>query len=132
MAHEVLTSAAVAQRFPGYQLPANFQTLYEPEGGFLVPESCISAHLRLAQQHGARLLCGAKVLSWQVLPPSNSTAPNSSSSSGGRPSAGEGPQGLLRVVTTRGEFLTRRLVLAAGGWMPQLVPELQASANIGS
>ncbi|EFN57606.1 hypothetical protein CHLNCDRAFT_20797 [Chlorella variabilis] len=102
LAHEVLTSSEVEQRFPGYHLPPSFQTMYEPEGGFLVPERCIQAHLHLAQRHGAELLCGAKVLGWQV-----------------------GAQGLVRVQTTRGEFIARRLVLAAGGWMPQLVPQLR-------
>lgn len=128
MAHEVLTSSEVEQRFPGYHLPPSFQTMYEPEGGFLVPERCIQAHLHLAQRHGAELLCGAKVLGWQVLPPSNGTMPDGSSG-GGSTGGSSGAQGLVRVQTTRGEFIARRLVLAAGGWMPQLVPQLRVRSS---
>lgn len=126
--HEVLSPGQVAARFPAYQLPAGFQTMYEPEGGVLVPEKCTEAHLRLAQQkHNAQLLCGTKVLSWQV----GSAAAPSSEQPGGVPATagnhmeGEGEE-VVQVHTSSGEtFHTRRLVLAGGGWMPHLVPELK-------
>lgn len=107
----MLDGAAASKRFPGYHLPDSFQAMYEPEGGFLIPERCIEAHLRQAQQQGAELVTGAGVQRWQVLP-------DDGSSSGGS-------QGLVQVDTAAGSFTARRLVLAAGGWMPKLVPELQ-------
>jgi len=133
--HEVLSSRQAGARFPGYHLPPSFQTLYEPEGGYLVPEKCIAAHLQQAQQHGAQLLTGTKVLGWQASPaaggeanPSNSSP--SSGGSGGDSSSGgpaEGP--LVEVSTSEGSFAARRLVLAGGGWMPQLVPQLAVSEH---
>jgi sarcosine oxidase len=35
------------------------------------------------------------------------------------------PDGLVEVATDRGTYRAERLVLAAGAWMDQLVPELQ-------
>lgn len=119
--HEVLSSAQVASRFPAYRLPPNFQTMYEPEGGFLIPERCIEAHLRLAARHGAQLMCGTGVTSWRVLPPGAQPAEDVGSCA----RTGDSSQGLVQVDTPAGTFTTRRLVLAAGGWMPQMVPELK-------
>ena len=127
----MLDSSQVAQRFPGYRLPPSFQTLYEPEGGLLVPEKCIEVHLRLAQQQGAQLLCGTQVLGWQVLPPGAEAFEGGDGGSGGEASSsGSGEKGVVRVHTSRGSFTTRRLVLAGGGWMPQLVPELKVGARM--
>lgn len=113
--HEVLSPAQVAQRFPAYRLPQDFQSLYEPGAGFLAPEKCIAAHLSVAKQRGAHLVCDAAVSSWAVEPPAGS----SSSSGGGS------AEGLVRVETSQGTFQARKLVLAPGGWMPALVPELK-------
>ncbi|PRW58764.1 N-methyltryptophan oxidase isoform A [Chlorella sorokiniana] len=112
--HEILSPAQVAQRFPAYRLPEGFQSLYEPGAGFLAPEKCIAAHLGQAQKSGAQLVCGAAVQRWAVEPPAGGSG--SGSGSGG---------GLVRVETSQGTFQAKTLVLAAGGWMPALVPELQ-------
>jgi glycine/D-amino acid oxidase-like deaminating enzyme len=126
--HEVLSSQQVAARYPAYRLPPESKSLYEQEGGVLAPERCIAAQLRLAQAHGARLVFGAKVTSWQVLPSfsgsGSSTGSNSSSSGSG------GNQGLVQVCSSRGTFLARRLVLAAGAWTPALVPELASILEV--
>lgn len=113
--HEILSPAQVAQRFPAYRLPEGFQSLFEAGAGFLAPEKCIEAHLGQAKQSGAQLVCGAAVQRWAVEPPAGA------SSSGG----GSDTEGLVRVETSQGTFQARKLVLAAGGWMPQLVPELK-------
>lgn len=113
--HEILSPAQVAQRFPAYRLPEGFQSLFEAGAGFLAPEKCIEAHLGQAQQSGAQLVCGVAVQRWAVEPPAGA------SSSGG----GSDTEGLVRVETSQGTFQARKLVLAAGGWMPQLVPELK-------
>ena len=42
LAHEVLTSAELTARYPGYQLPRDHLALFQPRGGFLLPERCIS------------------------------------------------------------------------------------------
>jgi len=48
--HEELSAAEVNERFPGYDLPDHHRAVYQPDGGFLVPEQCIVAHVEAA--HG--------------------------------------------------------------------------------
>ncbi len=123
MEHEILSPAQVSQRFPAYRLPADFQTLFEAGAGFLAPEKCIAAHLGQAQKSGAQLVCGAAVQRWTVEPPSGG-----SSGSGGSGGSGSA-EGLVRVETSQGTFQAKKLVLAAGGWMPALVPELKVGGG---
>jgi sarcosine oxidase len=103
--HQMLTAAEIMTRFPAYRLPANFSGLLQPDGGFLDPEGCIAAHLRLAQAHGAGLAVGERVLDWE-------------------------PQGDgVRVRTDRGEYLADRLVITAGAWLPKLAPRFTEVAR---
>lgn len=102
--HEVLDSAALQRRFPGYHLHADSMALFQPEGGFLLPERCIVAHVEAAQALGAEVHGREMVLEWE-----------------GRPDG-------VRVRTDRGEYEAERLVLTAGAWMGRLVPALASLA----
>jgi sarcosine oxidase len=98
--HEVMDGAELHRRFPGYRLPRETRCLYQPEGGFLLPERCNVAHVALAQTHGAEVHCREPVLEWDA--------------SGGR----------AWVRTTRGHYEAGRLVICAGPWASKLIPEL--------
>lgn len=63
--HEVLTSAELTRRFPAYHLPATTVALLQPDGGFLLPERCIVAHVVAAQARGAEIHGREKVLAWE-------------------------------------------------------------------
>lgn len=95
--HEILTSAKLTARFPGYRLPHDAMALFQPQGGFLFPELSIVSHVQLAQSYGAEIRARERVLEW---------AP-----------AGDG----VRVRTDAGVYEANRLVVAAGAWMPKLV-----------
>ena len=98
--HEVLTSAELTARYPGYRLPPGHMALFQPRGGFLLPERCISAHVEGALTAGADIRARERVLGWEP--------------------AGDG----VRVTTERGVYKGGRLILAAGAWMGSLVPAL--------
>jgi len=98
--HEVMDGAELHRRFPGYRLPRETRCLYQPDGGFLLPERCNVAHVMLAQAHGAEVHCREPVLDWGV--------------TGGR----------VWVATSRGRYEAGRLVVCAGPWAAKLVPEL--------
>jgi sarcosine oxidase len=100
LAHEVLTSTDLSQRFPGYRLPAGTMAVLQPQGGFLLPELCISAHVELAQQHGARVCACERVTGWQPV------------------------AGGVRIETGRGVYEASQLLVSAGAWAAKLVPEL--------
>jgi sarcosine oxidase len=64
LAHEVLSAAELAQRFPAYRLPSDTECLLQPDGGFLLPEGCIVAHVDQAQARGAVVRTNERVLDW--------------------------------------------------------------------
>ncbi len=103
--HEVLTAAQVGERFPAYRLPAGTRAVFQPQGGLIASERAIVAHVRAAQALGAEIHAREAVRAWRVMP------------SGG-----------VAVETERGRYEADRLILAAGPWMGQLVPELSRLA----
>jgi sarcosine oxidase len=103
--HEVLTSAELTARYPGYRLPPQHLALFQPRGGYLLPEQCISAHVNGALAAGADIRARERVLEWEPL------------------------AGGVRVTTDRGVYEAERLVLAAGAWMGSLVPALAGLAE---
>jgi sarcosine oxidase len=98
--HEVLDGDALARRFPGYRFPTEARALFQPDGGILVPEACIAAHVAGALAHGAELRTGERVLACEP--------------------RGDG----VRVTTDAGVYDAARLVLSAGAWTGSLVAEL--------
>jgi sarcosine oxidase len=98
--HEVLTSADLSRRFPGYRLPSETMALLQPRGGFLLPERCIVAHVVAAQALGAEVHGREQVLEWS-----------------------SGPAG-VKIHTTRGDYEAERLIITAGAWAGQLIPAL--------
>ncbi len=102
--HEVMSGAELKRRFPGYHLPPATSCLYQPEGGFLLPERCDIAHVEQALALGAEVRCREPVLDWGA--------------GGGR----------AWVRTSRGRYEAGRLLICAGPWAYQLVPELAGLA----
>jgi sarcosine oxidase len=105
LAHEVLTSAELSRRYPGYRLPATHLAVYQPEGGFLVSERCVVAHVVAAQAAGAEVRARERVLDWQPI--------------------GDG----VRVTTDHGQYRASRLVICAGAWIGKVAPVLAALAR---
>jgi sarcosine oxidase len=91
--HEVIDAAEIARRFPAYRLPAETLALFQPDGGFLLPERCIVAHVELAQALGAVVQARERVLEW------------------------EPTEDGVRVTSDRGIYEAERLVLTAGAWL---------------
>jgi sarcosine oxidase len=102
--HQVLTSAEVMKRFPGCRLPEQMMAVLQPDGGFLLPEACISTHAMLAQAIGAEVHAREQVLGWEPV-----------------------ARG-IRVRTERGSYEAVQLVISAGAWLGGLVPQLKSLA----
>jgi sarcosine oxidase len=98
--HEVLTGAELSKRFPGYRFPFDTMALFQPEGGFLVPERCIVAYVEAAQALGAEVHGRERVLGWEP--------------------RGDG----VRVFTDRDTYEADSLVVTAGAWNGELVDVL--------
>ena len=98
--HELIDAREVRRRFPSLLPAEDMLAVWEPRAGILFPEKCIEAHLALARRQGAELRFDEPVLRWHP----------------------EG--GGARVVTSRGEYAARRLVLTAGSWIASLLPDV--------
>ena len=90
--HEAIDGHEVGHRFPGYRLPDDLPAIFQPDGGFVLPERCIVCHVQGALARGAVVRARERVLEWS-----------------------ETENG-VRVTTDREVVETERLVLTAGAW----------------
>ncbi len=103
IAHEELDTAAIRKRFPSFKVRDGEAGYYEREAGYLRPEACVAAQLRLAEEHGAVLHRDERVTRIE--------------------SQGSG----VRVHTDRARYDAPHAVIAAGPWVRDLVPADVAS-----
>ncbi len=103
--HTILSPAEVHARYPGFVVPEVSLALLEPRAGLLFPEKCVESHLALAERAGATIRTGVMVNAWDA-------------------DAG------VRVATDAGDFRADSLILAAGPWLPSLVPDLDLPLEI--
>jgi sarcosine oxidase len=82
----------ISERFPAIHPLEGDVAVHEERAGYLFPEQCIRAQLRVAAQHGAKLQLEEKVQNW------------SADSSG------------VSVTTNRATYQAEHLVIAAGPW----------------
>ncbi len=84
----------------GFRIPETFGIVHEPAAGFLKVESCVHAHVDAAIRTGATVAAEEAVLDWSCL---------------GR---------TFRVRTSRGDYESASLILAAGAWTSKILPNL--------
>jgi sarcosine oxidase len=101
IAHTMLDAGEMRARHPAFRLPEDHAALFQPDGGFVLPERAVIAHVTLAQAAGAEIHGREAVREWAPL-------------------AGGG----VRVATDRGTYEAGQLIIAAGAWLAHLVPSL--------
>lgn len=97
---EMLTGAAFNRRYPHFNLPESWSVAYQPHSGFVRPDATRSFLHQMARAAGARLLHETRIVDIDLRP------------------AG---------VTVRGERESVSgdiLIVAAGSWLPRLLPGL--------
>jgi sarcosine oxidase len=104
--HEVLDVAELRRRFPAYgDFEPSTHVVLQPDGGFLLAERTLLAHINQAVRHGAELHFHEPVLDWE-------------------PTADGG----VRVASARATYEADRLVICAGPWAGRLVPRIASLA----
>ncbi|RIK76379.1 N-methyl-L-tryptophan oxidase [candidate division KSB1 bacterium] len=98
--HEMLSAQALRRRFPAFHPSDEMIAVWEPRAGILFPEKCIAAHLASARALGATLRFEEPARSWRI--------------------NGSG----VEVTTAKNQYVASRLLIAAGAWFTQLVPDL--------
>lgn len=102
--HEILTATELNQRFPGYRLPDGHLAVLQPDGGYVMSERGIVAHVEAAMRRGAEVHAREAVTRWE---------PTSDG---------------VTVTTDRGSYTADRLVVTAGAWSMGLLDPLDGRA----
>lgn len=97
IAHELLDTREIRRRFPQFLIREGEQGYFELGAGFLRPEACVAAQLQLAKRFGAEIRTNERALGFEPL-------------------ADE-----VLVHTVRQTIRTKKLILCAGPWLPQLI-----------
>jgi sarcosine oxidase len=98
--HEILTPVEVRERFPAFHLDKGLVAVFDPRAGFLDPEACNRAHVKLARDAGADARFSEPALDWIA--------------------EGAG----VRVTSSSSTYTADKLVITAGAWDGALLPDL--------
>jgi sarcosine oxidase len=104
--YEELDSNEVHSRFPALRPSEDSVAIWEPRAGVLEPEAAIDAQLSIARSARAELRFGEKVTKWRA------------TSDG------------VEVTTHTGTHTAAKLVISAGAWLGDLVPELRLPLTV--
>ncbi|MGD9480199.1 N-methyl-L-tryptophan oxidase [Shinella sp. G-2] len=104
LTHEILDKGEMARRYPAFALEDGEIGLLDPQGGYIRPEAAIMGYLKLAAEDGAELHFGEKVV------------------------AIEPDEHGVDIRTTTGAYRARKVIVATGAWIAELVPELRPHA----
>lgn len=100
-----------ASAYPQVKVPAHYERLFEPIAGFIPPERAILVYTEWAIRHGAQIHTQEKVMTWQ-----------------------QNSAGQIQVKTSKGEYSASKLIITAGPWagqiLPQLAPKLKVTRQV--
>ncbi len=103
ISHQVFGSDFLKKIFPAFQLEKSGKVYFEEQAGFLRPELCIQAQLELARKNGAEIATNSPVEELRQ----------------------KGDAILIR--TSSAEVLAEKVLLSAGGWIKDFLPEAEQS-----
>ena len=106
LSHKILSAREVQQQFPALEPAPGMRAIWEPRAGILFPELVVQTHLELAEARGATLGLAEPVISWE---------PHDTG---------------VCVITARGRYLARNLLLSAGAWLPTLIPDFKLPLSV--
>jgi sarcosine oxidase len=101
IAHRDLSNEELRAGFPMFAIDERTVGYHEPEAGYLRPERAVAAQLSLAARDGAQLRLGERVERWTASP------------------------GGVTVTTDRDTYAAGQLLLCAGAWIGDLVPQVR-------
>lgn len=101
IAFEWLEAADIRRRFPAFRPTDDTVAVLEKRAAILYPEECIKAHLAGAAARGAEIRCEETVE--KITPLSNG----------------------VEVRTSKARYLAEKVIVSAGAWLGDLLPELR-------
>lgn len=103
---ESIDHEQAAKRFPQFDLPSHYSTIFEPNAGFVTPERAILTYISEALKIGAEVHTNETVIDSQE--------------------SGEG----ITVMTNAGSYSAQKLVITAGAWAPALISVLKPKLTV--
>jgi sarcosine oxidase len=103
---ENISLSDAKDRFPGFAIPSSFESVYEPEAGYLELENCVRAHAEAAVARGATLLTNEIVEEWTA------------------------EKNTVRVRTSKADYETRSLIITAGPWASRILSDLSLPLEV--
>ena len=88
------------KKFPQFKIPVNFETVFEPDAGFVTPEKTIWLYNELSKKYGATIHTNEKLIEWKK----------------------EGNE--VMVKTNKEIYRCNKLIITAGAWVGKLIPGL--------
>jgi sarcosine oxidase len=108
---DLLDAAQIVRRFPQWRVPDDWMGVYSEDAGIVNPTETVEVLAAAAQAHGATLLEWTPVTQIHL----------------GIQGGGSDP---ITLETARGTFSCRKLVIAAGGWLNELMPDLKLPLSV--
>lgn len=99
--HRTLTADEILKEFPQFNLEGDEIGYFENDMGFLRPENCVRANLRLAEKYGAKIRCNEKVEAMQTFPDS------------------------VRISTGKAVYQAEIAIVSAGAWVKNFIGKEQ-------
>jgi sarcosine oxidase len=106
LSYEYLDSNEIKKRFPGFAPADDTVGVYEKNAGILFPEECVETNLQLAKNSNVTFRYGEVV--------TRITHNNNK----------------VEIITDKGKYTAAKLLVSAGAWLNELLPDLQLPLTI--
>jgi sarcosine oxidase len=107
--HELLDEAAVGRRFPAFSMPAGARAVFNEDGGMVDADAAVAAFIAGARSAGAEIRHGTRVRGLDL---------------------GHVDAGNVRVQLDGETIAARHVVVAAGAWTSDLLPDLASPIRV--
>ena len=101
-----LTKQQTESKFSPFKILPAFESIYEPDAGFIRPEKTVALYKNEAVKSGADIQTKEKVLDWKK--------------------ENDG----IKVITDKNIYYAKKLIITAGAWAGKMIPGLNASLKI--
>ena len=103
---EVYNGSSVKKIFSQFRLPPDCEVIVERDAGLVYPEKSVQLYAQQAMVHGAEIHTNEKVIGWEI------------------------KKGLIRVDTNLGSYSADHLIITAGPWAGQFIPQLNKHLRV--
>ena len=105
--NQILSAAEINNIFPGFSLPLDWNGVFQPDGGFIIPEVAIGIFLEMASLFDAHMEINTNVKSFSK------------------------EVDCINIFTNKNDKIkVRNVIITTGAWISQMVPGIQFCTNI--